>query len=85
MKLRSLTKKSILGLNTVKAFIIVLLSLAIIGIVTLVVLGSIQNANINPAGSANANATAQGWTSSTSNPCGTNGCSGQADAYENQY
>ena len=34
---------------------------------------------------ANANATAQGWTSSTSNPCGTNGCSGQADAYENQY
>lgn len=34
---------------------------------------------------ANANATAQGWTSSTNNPCGTNGCSGQADAYENQY
>src|SRR3990167_9687874 len=58
MKLRSLAKKSILGLNTVKAFIIVLLSLAIIGIVTLVVLGAIQNANINPAGSTNANATA---------------------------
>jgi hypothetical protein len=38
--------KSILGLNTVKAFIIVLLSLAIIAVVTLVVLGAIQNANI---------------------------------------
>jgi len=57
MKLRSLTKKSILGLNTVKAFIVVLLSLAIIGIVTLVVLGAIQNANIQTAGSQGAN-----WT-----------------------
>ncbi len=35
--------KSMLGLNTVKAFIIVLLSLAIIGVVTLVVLASIAN------------------------------------------
>jgi hypothetical protein len=39
-------KKSILGLNTVKAFIVVMLSLAIIGVVTLVVLGAISSANI---------------------------------------
>ena len=51
MKLRSLNRKSILGLNTVKAFIVVLLSLAIIGIVTLVVLSAIQNANIVTSGS----------------------------------
>jgi len=57
MKLKSLTKKSILGLNTVKAFIVVLLSLAIIGIVTLVVLGAIQNSNIQTANSQGAN-----WT-----------------------
>ena len=38
--------KGILGLNTVKAFIVVLLSLAIIGIVTLIVLSAMQNANI---------------------------------------
>ena len=57
MKLRSLTKKGILGLNTVKAFIVVLLSLAIIAVVTLIVLGAISNANISPAGSAAANGT----------------------------
>ena len=57
MKLRSLKQKSILGLNTVKAFIIVLLSLAIIGVVTLVVLGAISNANISPANSLAANGT----------------------------
>jgi hypothetical protein len=39
-------KKSILGLNTIKAFIVVLLSLAIIGIVTIIVLSSIQNAGL---------------------------------------
>ena len=36
-------KKSILGLNTVKAFIIVLLVIAIISIVTLVILGAITS------------------------------------------
>ena len=51
-------KKSILGLNTVKAFIVVMLSLAIIGVVTLIVLGAIQNANIATAGSSAANGTA---------------------------
>ena len=51
-------KKSILGLNTVKAFIVVMLSLAIIAVVTLVVLGAIQSANIAAAGSAAANGTA---------------------------
>lgn len=51
-------KKSILGLNTVKAFIVVMLSLAIIAVVTLIVLGAIQNANVAPAGSAAANGTA---------------------------
>ena len=34
---------------------------------------------------ANANATEQGWTNSNNNLCGTNGCMGQADAYQNQY
>jgi len=48
-------KKSVLGLNTVKAFIVVLLSLAIIAIVTLIVLSAIQNANIVTAGSVVAN------------------------------
>ena len=57
MKLKSLTKKGILGLNTVKAFIVVMLSLAIIGVVTLVVLGAIQNANITTAGSLASNGT----------------------------
>ena len=52
------TKKGILGLNTVKAFIITMLSLAIIGVVTLIVLGAIQNANIAPAGSIAANGSA---------------------------
>ena len=51
------TKKSILGLNTVKAFIVVLLSLAIISIVTLIVLGALASANISPAGSAALNGT----------------------------
>ena len=46
-------KRSILGLNTVKAFIVVMLSLAIIGIVTLIVLGAISDANIT----ANTNVT----------------------------
>ena len=55
--LKQKTKKSILGLNTVKAFIVVLLSLAIIAIVTLVVLGALANANISPANSASANGT----------------------------
>ena len=40
-------KRSILGLETVKAFIVVMLSLAIIAVVTLVVLGAIQSANIS--------------------------------------
>ena len=40
-------KKGILGLNTVKSFIVVMLSLAIIAVVTLVVLGAIQGANIS--------------------------------------
>jgi hypothetical protein len=58
MKLKSLTnKKAILGLNTVKAFIIVLLSLAIIGIVTLVILSAIQNSSIAAPGSAAYNGT----------------------------
>jgi len=52
-----LKKKAILGLQTVKAFIVVLLSLAIIGIVTLIVLGALQNANVAPAGSYAANGT----------------------------
>jgi len=39
-------KKSILGLNTVKAFIVVLLSLSIIAIITLVVLGTFVNLNV---------------------------------------
>lgn len=55
--MKSLSKKSILGLNTVKAFIVVLLSLAIIGVVTLIVLGSIQSANIAPANSLADNGT----------------------------
>lgn len=55
--IQKLRKKSILGLNTVKAFIVVLLSLSIIGIVTLVVLGALSNANISPVGSASANGT----------------------------
>lgn len=38
-------QKSILGLNTVKAFIVVLLSLSIIGIVTLIILGSFTTLN----------------------------------------
>jgi hypothetical protein len=38
--------KSILGLDTVKAFIVVMLSLAIIGIVVLVVMGALLNANL---------------------------------------
>ena len=42
-------KKSILGLNTVKAFIVVLLSLAIIGIITLVVLGSLNSDQMKQA------------------------------------
>ena len=50
-------KKGILGLNTVKAFVVVLLSLAIVGVVTLVVLGALNNTNINPAGSQAANGT----------------------------
>jgi len=50
--------KSILGLETVKAFIIVLLSLAIIGVVTLIVLGALQSANVSPTGSYAANGTA---------------------------
>lgn len=50
-------QKSILGLNTVKAFIVVLLSLAIIGTVTLIVLSAIQNSNIATTGSAAANGT----------------------------
>jgi len=58
MKFSQLVKKSILGLNTVKAFIIVLLSLSIIGVVTLVVLGAIQSANISTAGSTAYNGTA---------------------------
>ena len=52
-----LKKKSILGLNTVKAFIVVMLSLAIIAVVTLIVLGAILNANISPANSLAANGT----------------------------
>ena len=55
--MRQITKKGILGLNTVKAFIVVLLSLAIISIVTLVVLGALQNAQITTAGSAADNGT----------------------------
>jgi len=43
-------KKSILGLNTVKAFIVVLLSLAIIGIVTLVVMSSLNTDSVRTAG-----------------------------------
>ena len=39
--------KSVLGLNTVKAFIVVMLSLAIIGVVTLVVLGAINSSQLN--------------------------------------
>ena len=49
--------RSILGLETVKAFIVVLLSLAIIGVVTLIVLGSLQSSNVSPAGSYAANGT----------------------------
>jgi hypothetical protein len=49
--------KGILGLNTVKAFIVVILSLAIISVVTLIVLGAIQNANIAETGSLAENGT----------------------------
>ena len=55
---KSKEKKGILGLNTVKAFIVVMLSLAIIAVVTLVVLGAIQNANIATPASIAANGTA---------------------------
>ena len=51
-------KRGILGLNTVKAFIVVLLSLAIIGVVTLIVLGAIEDANVASPGSNAANGTA---------------------------
>ena len=51
-------KKSILGLNTIKAFIVVLLSLAIIGVVTLVVLQALNDSSITTAGSTAANGTA---------------------------
>jgi len=37
------TKKSILGLNTVKMFVIVLLAVAIIGVISLVVLGALNS------------------------------------------
>jgi uncharacterized membrane protein YjgN (DUF898 family) len=57
MKSKLKRMKGILGLNTVKAFIVVLLSLAIIAVVTLIVLGAILNANISPSGSAAANGT----------------------------
>ena len=50
-------KRGILGLNTVKAFIVVLLSLAIIGVVTLIVLGAIADANVASPGSVAANGT----------------------------
>jgi hypothetical protein len=46
LKMKQNYKKSILGLNTVKAFIVILLSLAIIAIVTLVVLGSLNTPSI---------------------------------------
>ena len=39
-------KKGILGLNTVKAFVIVLLSLAIVGVITLVILGSLNSGQL---------------------------------------
>lgn len=52
-------KKGILGLETIKAFIVVMLSLAIIAVVTLVVLGAIQNANISSVSSAAYNGTSQ--------------------------
>jgi hypothetical protein len=39
-------QKSILGLNTVKAFVIAMLSLAIIGIISLVVLGSFSSTSL---------------------------------------
>ena len=55
--LKQKTKRSILGLNTVKAFIVVMLSLAIISVVTLVVLGAIQSANITTAASTADNGT----------------------------
>ena len=41
-------KKSILGLNTVKLFIVVMLSLAIIAIVTLVILGALSSSTVLP-------------------------------------
>jgi hypothetical protein len=40
--------RSILGLNTVKAFIVVLLSLAIIAIVTIIILGALSSSNALP-------------------------------------
>ena len=58
--------KSILGLNTVKAFIVVMLSLAIIGVVTLIVLGSLRNTGIVPAGSLSATVVNEsGWINSS--------------------
>ncbi len=51
--MKSKKLRSILGLNTVKSFIVVMLSLAIIGVVTLIVLAAIAGTNI-ATGSTNA-------------------------------
>ncbi|KKK89241.1 hypothetical protein LCGC14_2735050, partial [marine sediment metagenome] len=52
--MRTNYKRSILGLNTVKAFIVVMLALAIIGIVTLIVLGAIGDVNVIKSASGSA-------------------------------
>jgi len=58
--------KSILGLETIKVFIIVLLSLAIISVVTLVVLGALVNTNLAPSGIQSASALNEsGWINTT--------------------